>query len=194
MKTKSIFPVSLCLLLSATAQAAEQSTPVIIDASPCLVLTRPIERLTCFEDQAQAAQQPGASIPQQDLPVVSIPRNTSASPAASQVQQPIQTRESAETTTGSVVNDINENFGIRGSDDGADRGREMIALVASVKELNPNRKFITLENGQIWEQKDTKPFILDAGDEIRIYPTRWGSSFRLASQSHSGFITVQRLQ
>lgn len=73
MKTKNILPVSLCLLLSTANQAAEQSTPVIIDASPCLALTRPIERLTCFEDLAQAAQQPGASIPQQNLPVVSIP-------------------------------------------------------------------------------------------------------------------------
>ena len=183
MKTKNIIPVSLCMLLSATTQAAEQSAPVIIDASPCLALTRPIERLTCFEDQAEAAQQPGASILQQNLPVVSIPRNT-----ASQAQQAQPDPEPETPQT--AVNDGNsfeEDFGL---DNEKEKDRELIARIAVIKELNPNRKLITLENGQVWEQKETKPFMLEAGDEIRIYPSRWGTSYRLASQSHNGFITV----
>jgi hypothetical protein len=191
MKTKNILPVSLCLLLSTANQAAEQSTPVIIDASPCLALTRPIERLTCFEDLAQAAQQPGASIPQQNLPVVSIPRNTARQP---QLAQPEPKPEAPQTAV-IPENSFEENYGIRkNSNDRNIRDTELIARIAVIKELNPNRKLITLENGQVWEQKETKPFMLDAGDEIRIYPSRWGTSYRLASQSHSGFITVQRLQ
>ena len=191
MKTKSILPVSLYMLLSASNQAAEQSTPVIIDASPCLALTRPIERLTCFEDQAKSAQQPGALIPQQNLPMVSIPRKTA--------RQPQQARPEPEPEAPQTVvipeNSFEENYGIRkNSNDRNNRDTELIARIAVIKELNPNRKLITLENGQVWEQQGTKVFAMKAGDEVRIYPSRWGNSYRLASQSHNGFITVQRLQ
>jgi hypothetical protein len=193
MKINNTLSVFLCMLLSVSTYAADESAPVIMDAGPCLALTRPIERLTCFEDQAQAAQRPGASLPQQNLPVVSIPRNTAirqAEPVAEPEAPAVAVR------TGAMADsDFEDNFGIREEDnDGQDKGTELVARVADIKELNPNRKLITLENGQAWEQMGTRRFILAEGDEIRIYPSRWGSSYRLASQAHKGFIQVQRLR
>lgn len=71
---------------------------------------------------------------------------------------------------------------------------ELISNVAKLQELDRNRLRITLENGQVWEQMETRRFVLVQGDEVRIYPTRWGNSYRLSSSSHKGFIQVQRLR
>ena len=66
--------------------------------------------------------------------------------------------------------------------------------MAEIKAFDRNRSLITLDNGQVWEQINSKRFALEKGDEVRIYPTRWGSSYRLASLSHKGYIQVKRLR
>ena len=204
MTINKTLPVSLSMLLSTVAFAADNSAPVIIDASSCLEIVSPIERLACFEEQANAAQRrPAASMPQQNLPVVSIPRNTRPQPAQSTQPQPTQqvqpqpaaeAPQAAESASVNTANSFEDNFGLREEKEKNSQRNELIARVAEIKELNQNRVLITLDNGQAWEQMETKRFTLAAGDEVRIYPTRWGHSYRLASQSHSGYIQVQRLR
>ena len=204
MTIHKTLPVSLCMMLSAAAFAADNTAPVIIDASSCLDIVSPIERLACFEEQANAAQRRSTSMPKQDLPVVSIPRNTRPQPAQStpqatqqvQPQPALDAPQPAESASVNTTDSFEDNFGLPEEkiNDSNEKANELIATVAELKELNGNRFIITLENGQVWEQMETRRFALAEGDEVRIYPTRWGSSYRLSSQSHNGFIQVQRLR
>ena len=194
---------SLCMLVSAAVIAADNTPELIMDGGPCLDLVRPIERLTCFEEQARAAQQrPAVSMPQQNLPVVSIPRNARQQPAQTppQVQLKPATEAPLPAENASVIttDSVEANFGLP-EEQGNDRREraqenELIARVAEIKEFDRNRFLITLENGQAWEQINSKRFALAEGDEVRIYSTFWGSSYRLSSRSHKGFIQVKRIR
>lgn len=57
---------------------------------------------------------------------------------------------------------------------------------------NGNKLTITLENGQIWRQLDTKRFPLNVGDAVIIRSASFGS-FKLAKESSSRSIRVKRL-
>ncbi len=207
MNITKTLPCSLCMLLSAAVFGADNTGAVMMDASPCLDIVSPIERLACFEEQANAAQDRGTSIPQQNLPVVSIPGNSRQQPAQSPPQAPPQVEpqpapetqqevaQEVESASIPPADSVENNFGLpeKKVNENAP-ANELIARVAEIKELGLNRFLITLENGQVWEQMQTRRFALADGDEVRIYPTRWGSSYRLSSQSHKGYIQVQRLR
>ena len=202
MTINKALPCSLCMLISAAAFAADNTAEVIMDGGPCLNIVSPIERLACFEERANAAQSRGTSIRQQNLPVVSIPRNSRQQPAQSppQVQPQPASEAPQEVESASIppADSIEDDFGLPEEkiNDRREKAQEseLIARVAKIKELDLNRFLITLENGQAWEQMETKRFALAEGDEVRIYSTRWGSSYRLSSQSHNGFIQVERLR
>ena len=209
MKITKILLCFLCMLSSVTMSAEDNSDAVMMDARPCLDIVSAIERLTCFEEQANAALHNGTSS-SQNLPVVTIQNNTrqfqEQSPqlasrevhdlsASKGIQEQAQEMEN-------VLNPMSKNteinFDIAGQKvngrTGKTQANELIARVAKLQELNRNRFRITLENGQVWEQMETRRFVLDEGEEIRIYPTRWGNSYRLSSLSHRGFIQVQRIR
>jgi hypothetical protein len=156
-----------------------------MDASPCLDIVSPIERLACFEEQANAAQGRGTSIPQVE-----------PQPASSETLQEVA--QEAESASMPPADNFESNFGLPEEkvNEGKEKAQanELIARVANLKVLAPNRFLITLENGQVWEQMQTRRFALAEGDEVRIYPTRWGSSYRLSSLSHKGFIQARRLR
>jgi len=202
MKINKTLPCSLCMLVSVAVFAADNTDAVIMDASPCLDIVSPIERLACFEERANAAQGRGTAIPQQNLPVVSIPRASRQQPAqspqlesqpASETPQEVA-RETDRAST-PQADSVENRFGLPEEKvNEKAQANELIARVAEIKELGRNRFLITLENGQVWEQMQTRRFALAEGDEVRIYPTRWGSSYRLSSQSHKGYIQVQRLR
>ena len=211
MKINKTLPYSLCMLVSAVVFAADNTDAVIMDASPCLDIVSPIERLACFEEQANAAQGRGTAIPQQNLPVVTIPRDSRQQPAqsppqappqiepqpASEIQQEVaeEVAQEAENANIPPADSVENNFGLPEEKvNEKAQSNELIARVAEIKELNRNRFLITLQNGQVWEQMQTRRFALAEGDEVRIYPSRWGSSYRLSSQSHKGYIQVQRLR
>ena len=199
MKMIRTLPCSLCMLVSAATFAAENTAPVIIDASPCLDIVSPIERLACFEEQANAAQGRSTAVPQQNQPVVSNPRSTRQQPAQSSPQvepQPASgTQQQAETASIPPADSVESNFGLPEEKVNENSpANELIARVAEIKEFDRNRFLITMDNGQVWEQINSKRFALEEGDEVRIYPTRWGSSYRLSSLSHKGYIQVKRLR
>jgi hypothetical protein len=199
MTINRTMPLSLCVLITVATFAADDTPELIMDGGPCLDLVRPIERLTCFEEQARAAQQrPAASVPQQNLPVVSIPRNTSSqSVQPAQQVQPLPAAEASQTAESASMNmtDSSEaNFGLPEERSEKAQANELTARVAEIKEFDRNRSLITLDNGQVWEQVNSKRFPLEEGDEVRVYSTRWGNSYRLASLSRKGFIQVQRLR
>lgn len=76
--------------------------------------------------------------------------------------------------------------------DGED-GAELVGTVAGLEQLGPNLWVVTLEGGQQWRQMLSKRYALQVGDEVRIYSTRWGSSYRLSADRLSGYIQVERI-
>lgn len=75
----------------------------------------------------------------------------------------------------------------------ADGNGELIDTVADLEQLGPNLWLITLEGGQRWQQMLSKRYGLQVGDEVRIYSTRWGSSFRMSVERIGGYIQVERV-
>lgn len=77
--------------------------------------------------------------------------------------------------------------------EGLDGAAELIDTVAELEQLGPNIWLIQLEGGQRWQQMLSKRYNLQEGDEVRIYPTRWGENFRLTAPRLSGYIQVERI-
>jgi hypothetical protein len=77
----------------------------------------------------------------------------------------------------------------------ADRAqRELTSTVAAVREIQPGRIEVTLENGQVWRQTNADRYDLLVGHEVKLYPTGFGQYFRLASTTLRGFIQVERVR
>jgi hypothetical protein len=70
---------------------------------------------------------------------------------------------------------------------------ELVDTVASIEQLGPKMMLVTLESGQQWRQMLTKRYPLRVGDEVRIYSTRWGSSYRLSADRLDGYVQVKRV-
>lgn len=75
-------------------------------------------------------------------------------------------------------------------EDGRD---ELFDVVAEIDVYRPNMINITLASGQVWRQTHARRYNLRKGDSVRIYPSGWGDSYRLATERLSGFIQVNRL-
>ena len=73
-------------------------------------------------------------------------------------------------------------------------GREELRDVVTDIETYRNMLTITLASGQVWRQTHTRRFNLREGDEVRIYPSAWGESYRLETDRLNGFIQVGRVQ
>jgi hypothetical protein len=71
---------------------------------------------------------------------------------------------------------------------------ERIDTVAAIEERQLNVALITLKSGQKWLQMISKRYPLEEGDEVRIYPSGFGDSYRLTATRMSGFIQVERIR
>lgn len=71
---------------------------------------------------------------------------------------------------------------------------EIVATVAALRETVPNSYLITLDNGQVWRQTVPMPYRLREGLEVRLYPSRWGDSYRLTNEQLRGYIQVERVR
>ena len=70
---------------------------------------------------------------------------------------------------------------------------ELTSQVAAL-ENDPSGWTITLENGQIWKQVISKRYNLKEGQQVHIYPSHWGKSYRLSAKGNGSFIQVKRLR
>lgn len=71
---------------------------------------------------------------------------------------------------------------------------EVRSSISVLDERRPNEYLITLENGQIWRQSIAKRYPLRVGQDVRVYATRWGGSYRLSTIAANGFIQVERVK
>ena len=78
--------------------------------------------------------------------------------------------------------------------DSENESEEFFGTIVGLRERLPNAYVIRLDNGQIWEQTEPKRYSLRPGLEVRIYPTRWGSRYRLTGIDAGGHIQVRRVE
>lgn len=169
----------------------------VVDVGACRAIQDSLERFACYEalgsesDPAPAA--PAAITPQAaptPAPAPSASRTPPPAPRNPVAEAPAPAPAAADTAVAE--------FGLEPS-----RGRvvenehgeqELHATVAQIKRLLPTLLEITLEDGQVWRQTQSKPYNLRIGDEVRIYPTRWGDAFRLTAPRTAGYIQVSRIR
>lgn len=180
-------------------QAGGSGESLMIDAGPCLNFETSVERLVCFEEQAKAAatarQGAATTATVNSLPVLKIQRSTPAPAQTRTTTSTAPAQEGAPTsiTPSPAVAVSGDSFGLPES--GAkEASKELFSSIASFTEIQPNQYVITLVNGQVWRQMRTERYNISEGQDVRIYPTRWGSSYRLTVKELGGFIQVERIR
>ncbi len=71
---------------------------------------------------------------------------------------------------------------------------EIHATITALRERGPNSWLITLDNGQMWDQVRPQWYPLRPGQQVRLYPTNWGSSYRLSALERGGYIQVTQVR
>jgi len=182
---------------------AEQ--PLTIEVSRCVRIKSAIERLTCYDELADRAQQTKSDLEAVDLsepesdshsnaPVTTIEQEGVAAAViqSSPVKEQVPVIEQTVNEAGRVTEG---NFGL--SPEKRDDEKDLVELhstISKLREYVPGRYLITLENGQVWRQVVAERYRLEVGDKVRIYPSRWGKSFRLSAEGLKGFIQVERVR
>ena len=173
--------------------SAQDSGTVTVDVERCFELESSEARRACFGAQVDAALEErdevdSANSSQYPLPVIqpgaakpaqaTTPKEASASEQALPVQTASETGTPRDAPSPEPETDEREYFG----------------TIVEMRERLPNAYVIRLDNGQIWQQTEPKQYPLRPGLEVRLYPTRWGSRYRLAGVDSGGHIQVRRVR
>ena len=84
-------------------------------------------------------------------------------------------------------------FGLEHIIDTENRQTEIVAVVSSVKADPYGKLKVSLDNGQVWKQKESKRIRLKKGDKITIRRGAFGS-FNLQKEGQGRVIKVKRLK
>jgi hypothetical protein len=181
MKTvKNAVPVLLSALLFPAAAHAQTPAGSLSD---CQAIQDRLARYACYDSWDTGS---GAV-------VRPAPRATTSSSAGNAAPQAATTTPATRSApSGDAVADFGRQQSTTRVVDG-EEGAELIGTVAALEQLGPNLWVVTLDGGQRWRQMLTKRYALQAGDEVRIYPTKWGSSYRLTAKRIGGYIQVERV-
>ena len=170
--------ITACLVASAgwimslETPHAQDSGQVTIDARRCMELASPDERLACFDAQVESAgrgeRQSSSPAPAPAAAAAPAPNQQSV-PAAEVARVPPQTAPPAAE-------------------------QEWVGTITALRQREPNRYAITLDNGQVWYQRVAERYSLRVGQRVRVYQSKWGSSQRLEADGVKGFIQVELVQ
>jgi hypothetical protein len=153
-----------------------------VDLAQCIGLHLDADRFACYQervDAALAAKSPSA---------LAEPENSAGaqSPISAPARRPTPTAAEA-----SVSGGLSSNDAALDQTDESDAG-EIFGTITALRELSPDMWVITLDNGQVWQMNQSKPYPLRVGLEARVYETRWGNAYRLSVPEHGGFVQVRR--
>lgn len=170
--------------LSALAIPAFTSAQVV-DVSDCRAIDDLEKRLACYDRLAGASDAPAAEAERSRT--VEAPRSAADTPRggasrAAEVSRPAAppAAEASSKSAAAALADGDRNSGA------------LTGKIASLERYGPQMWLIALESGQQWRQTIGKPYRLHVGDEVRVYPTRWGDAYRLSSERIGGYIQVVR--
>lgn len=191
-------------LVGSSAGFAQAAGDLSIEVGECVALTSAEERYACFERQVDAARtEEAASANDADALGAQSSRSTAVpSPArelastidaadrpggaqeAEQTLEAEQTQETEQTQQARPTQRTRQ----------AEQTEQIVSAIAALDEVLPNRYLVTLENGQTWRQMTSQRYPLRVGRHVRVYPTRWGNSYRLTTEDSKGFIQVERVR
>jgi hypothetical protein len=168
----SLVAAATCALGYVSVALAQGADRVTIDARRCMDIESAEERLACFETAVEDAS---------DGRIEREPSSSTIDdePAASAEQPPA----AADTARAS-----------RRDTRASEPPNESVGVIASLSTRAPNRYLITLDNGEVWEQRVAERYPLRVGQRVRVYASRWGDSRRLEVDGLNGFIQVQRVR
>lgn len=184
------------LLLSTSLLACGfHASAQVVNISGCRAIEDRLQRFDCYES-LEAADASDAGVPQPQAPRTAAPVqsrvvDTAPAPAPATREQP--------ATLAPQNDQAVSTFGTRSEPPSArvaedeDGRAELLDTIAALEQRGPNLWLITLESGQKWAQMLSKRYPVNAGDDVRIYPTRFGGAYRLTAPRLSGFIQVQRM-
>ena len=177
--------------------AAADALPPSLRA--CMKETDSARRLACFDRESALLAGDGAPVARQGDPAPARPAPTATSaPVAAPVAAPAAAATAA--ATGQAAQD---KFGYRGNmaraelDKKKEAEQEFEALTAKVAEVTTlahGELLLTLDNGQMWQQKTSdRALRVKTGDQVTI---KRGvlNSFLLTSDATKGSMRVQRVK
>lgn len=221
MKTRQACSTAIPLLLATlhspallAQRSGNNSETVEINAASCMAIPDAAARLSCFETQARAAgidapTETGAVPRSAPLPVLPVAPAAPAArtaiaeppaavepaaPAVAPVAPAPPVPSSAPIAEASTIPATEQDFGLPKPAVPATERAEMQDSISALMELAPNQFLITLANGQVWRQVRPERYLLGVGNDVRVYPSRWGRDYRLSVQDRRGFIQVERVR
>jgi hypothetical protein len=191
-------------LAGAGVAMADGADGLAVELSECVELESEAERFACYERHVQSAlRERGNAAPAQSegSPPGTVTRPGESGPHVPDAEPSTVRREElsgsapVDTQAGAPRGPDMADFGFRRPVQPRERQAvELIATVESLRETVPNTYVITLQNGQVWRQMRPQWYPLRPGTEVRIYPTSWGTAYRLAADELGGFIQVERVR
>ena len=169
--------------VGARTALGQHTAEVTVDVGECVKLEAPDERLACYGRHVDAAvkqNNAAPSAPPALLPVTPAPGSGSAS-------VPAATASSA--TAATPPSDSSGH-----AHDPSAESSSIVATVTALKETVPNAYQITLDNGQVWRQRDSQRYPLQPGQRVTLSRTKWGEAYRLNAEGLHGFIQVERVR
>jgi hypothetical protein len=198
-------PMMILIVLSATGPV-NAGLLLTIEVSRCVDIQSAIERLTCYDELAYQARQANSELEAADLrepesgsgsdtPVGIIEQESVAAATVIQSTPVVEQVPLTDQTVNKAGRVTEEYFGF--PPEKWDHEEDLVELHSTISKLNEivlGRYLITLENGQVWRQMVGKHYRLRVGHNVRIYPTRWGESYRLSAEGVKGYIQVERVR
>jgi hypothetical protein len=176
MKIGSVFMLVSAVSVpgGSPASFAQAAGDLSIEVGECVELESAGERLACFDRQVDAARTEQSESTGNDI----VPGAQSA-PDDSPVRGPRSPSRDASPARAPIA---------------AEEAGQIVSRILALDERLPNAYLITLENGQTWRQVHSERYPLRVGHQVRVYPTPWGSSYRLTTEESKGFIQVERVR
>jgi hypothetical protein len=159
--------------------AAQDNSAMHVDVSRCVVLLDPDQRYKCFDE-------------------ITAHLRTDEQPAAVTAAAPRSVEKSNESVVDPASDTTVREFGLDSSSarvtENEEGEAELRDTIAQLEEREPGKWLITLASGQVWYQDTIARIRLKEGMGVRIYPSSFGSSYRLAADESNAVIQVRRVK
>lgn len=180
-------------IIAGSTVLAQPEQSLMVDVGPCINIQSTLERFDCYESRVDAARNSGDSAA--TTPARRESRETVIpAPRPEQTQQP--TQQAGTSTRNNRAASDDSSFGLPEPREQQREAKqqELRSTISALRETVPNSHIITLENGQVWRQMRPERYRIQVGHDVRIYPSPFGSSFRLSADELRGFIQVERVE
>ena len=194
---KATITAAVIFLAAFSFKASSQNAELMVDVGPCVAIQSAIQRFACYEAQAETALTGAGDSFQAPAPAARVQSQPPASrETAVSTPEPGNPPEEEAPPANNGSSPLS-GFGFPEDRDSRREEREnrLASVIADVEQTIPNQHIVTLENGQVWRQVQPEARILPrAGYTVSVYPSRWGSNYRMSFEEIKGFIQVERVR